>query len=135
MDQLYFAVNLHYPWQFNFATRWFSSDTSQPRLPVNFETMGYFSSVETKYSDAENKIVYGTLNPRSTAQEEFFGVETIDQYGMSFISNTASEINLWKNYKKLKETGSTIDICTLDQNELNTLFGSRVKNLHWVSSK
>lgn len=52
---------------------------------------------------------------------------------MSFISNTASEINLYKNYRKLHETGNTIDVCTLDQDEVNTLFGSRVKNLHWLS--
>jgi hypothetical protein len=52
---------------------------------------------------------------------------------MTVISNTASDINLFKNYQKLKQTGSTIDVCTLDQSELNTLFGSKIKNLHWLS--
>jgi hypothetical protein len=69
MDKLYNDVNSHYPWEFNFATRWFSTPGSQPRLPVNFETMGYFSSQEVTYSDEEKKVVYGTLNPRSTAQD------------------------------------------------------------------
>lgn len=69
MDQLYFAVNSHYAWEFNFATRWFTTNNSQPRLPVNFDSMGYFSSQEADYSDEEKKVVYGTLNPRSTAQD------------------------------------------------------------------
>lgn len=54
---------------------------------------------------------------------------------MSIIANTASELNLYRNYKKLKETGNTIEVCTLDQQEINTLFGSKVKNLHWISVK
>lgn len=36
MDQLYFAVNSHYAWTFNFATRWFSTNNGQPKLPLNF---------------------------------------------------------------------------------------------------
>jgi hypothetical protein len=37
MDQLYFAVNSHYAWNFNFSTRWFGANTgSQPRIPFNF---------------------------------------------------------------------------------------------------
>lgn len=44
MDQLYFSLNGHYAWNFNFATRWFSAPNSTPKLPFNFDTMGFFQS-------------------------------------------------------------------------------------------
>jgi hypothetical protein len=53
---------------------------------------------------------------------------------MTALSARASDINMYKNYQKLKATGSTVDVCTLDQAEMNTLFGSKVKNLHWLSN-
>lgn len=53
---------------------------------------------------------------------------------MTALAARASDINMYKNYQKLRATGSTIDVCTLDQAEMNTLFGSKVKNLHWLSN-
>jgi len=45
MDKLYFAVNKHYPWNFNFATRWFDDFPGEEALlPEQFVTMGFFSS-------------------------------------------------------------------------------------------
>ena len=74
------------------------------------------------------------MNPRSTSNDLFFGISNIDNFGMTALAARASDINMYKNYQKLKATGSTVDVCTLDQAEMNTLFGSKVKNLHWLSN-
>lgn len=49
------------------------------------------------------------------------------------IGDKASEVNAYKNYRSLVATRSTIELCTLDQNEMDTLFGSQKKQLHWIS--
>ena len=61
MDRLCFAVNEHYPWNFNFANRWFRE---QGFVPRGFETNGYFSSQPAYYNSTQVKILRGELNPR-----------------------------------------------------------------------
>lgn len=73
----------------------------------------------------------GQMNPRSDP-DNFFS-NSIDRYGTMLIGDKASEVNAYKNYRSLVATRSTIDLCTLDQNEMDTLFGSQKKQLHWIS--
>ena len=130
MDRLCFAVNEHYPWNFNFANRWFRE---QGFLPRGFETNGYFSSQPAYYNSTQVKILRGELNPREGPGEFFYS--TFNRWGDLSITSTASDVNSYKNFRKLVETRSTIDRCTLDSNEIDTLFGCKEKNLHWMSKE
>ena len=41
IDNLCYALHQHYPWNFNFATRWFRD---RGEIPRGFETNGFFRS-------------------------------------------------------------------------------------------
>jgi hypothetical protein len=131
MDKLCFAVNQHYPWNFNFATRWFKE---QGFIPNGFETNGYFQTEPSYYTETQRKIILGQNNPRDSDPDVFFS-SSLGSSGTLLIGDRASEVNAYKNYRSLYQTRTTIDLCTLDQNELDALFGSKVKNLHWISSE
>ncbi len=72
------------------------------------------------------------MHPRRSPADDFFR-NSLDRYGTFLMTETASEINAYRNFLSIRETGSTINLCTLDQNELDVLYGSAVKNLHWIS--
>jgi hypothetical protein len=72
VDKLSFAVNGHYPWNFNFATRWFNRPGQTPTIPSGFLTMGYFQSTPVTYNKFEQEVIAGKLNPRSSNAVTFF---------------------------------------------------------------
>ena len=78
-------------------------------------------------------MVYGDLNPRNL--KGYPETEVMDLQGLSKVYDTTSSINLYQNYQQLLKTNSTIDICSLDKDQINAHFGSKVKNLHWIDSK
>ena len=129
IDVLCMAMHKHYTWNFNFATRWFGD---QGYLPKGFETNGFFSSEPAAYNEQQQEIISGRLNPRSSDPKKFFS-NSMSRWGELLIGDTASDINSNKNYKSLVETRSTIPLCTLSQPELDTLFGSATKNLHYIN--
>jgi hypothetical protein len=49
------------------------------------------------------------------------------------LTYSASDVNLYKNYLKFNQTRNSIEICTLDQNELNAIFCNKSKNLQWIT--
>ena len=115
-------MNKHYPWTFNFQTRWFSDTGS---IPQGFLSNGFFSPSPVYYSTNERNILLGNLNPRTDYKSFLRGY-----YSLTY---TASDVNLYKNYLKLNQTRNSIDICSLDQNELNAIFANKSKNLQWIT--
>ena len=57
----------------------------------------------------------------------------MNRWGDLSISNTAGDINAYKNFRSLVSTRTTIDLCTLDKDEIDTLFGSKEKNMHYIN--
>jgi len=107
-------VNQHYAWNFNFAARWFSNS----QIPDDFTSNGYFSQNQVDYNQSQQSILKGTLNPRAQPQNFFSSALVSNAFG-SFdysLTDTASQINAYKNYLSFTQTGSTIDVCTLSQN-------------------
>ena len=121
-------MNKHYPWNFNFQTRWFSDLSS---IPQGFLYNGYFSSTPIYYTTNERNVLTGTLNPRSD-YKTFLNTNS-NGGGYFTLGDAVSNINVYKNYLKFNQTRNTIDVCTLDQNEINAIFGNKTKNLHWIS--
>lgn len=111
MDKLCFAVNQHYPWNFNFATRWFKE---QGHIPQGFETNGYFLTSPTYYTEAQRNIIQGKNNPRDNDPDDFFS-KSLDRAGTLLIGDQAADVNAYSNYRSLVATRSTISVCTLDQ--------------------
>ena len=56
-------------------------------------------------------------------------------HALSKIYSRTASINLYQNYERLRKTNGTIEVCTIDKDQMNTLFGSKTKNLHWINSR
>ena len=129
IDRLCFAVNQHYSWNFNFATRWFRSIGY---VPQQFETRAYFRQKDpVDYTQSQMRMIEGELNPRSY-REQFFNSP---EGGRTIFTlwNTQDLINSYKWFRSLVETQSTVDRCTLDKDEIDTILGSKTKNMHYIS--
>lgn len=123
-------MNKHYPWNFNFQTRWFSELSS---IPQGFINNGYFSSNQVYYTTNERNILLGNLNPRTDFKT--FLNPNKSGGGYFTLPDTAYDVNLYKNYVKFSQTRNTIDVCTMDQNEINAIFGNKTKNLQWITQE
>lgn len=59
----------------------------------------------------------------------------MDLHVLQKVYQRTANINLYQNYEKLRKTNGTIEVCTIDKDQLNTLYGSQIKNLHWINAK
>ena len=107
IDKLCFAVNEHYPWDFNFKKRWFGGK----QVPEKFTTVDFFSPKKVEYTPTQKGMVEGKINPRSSENLFFKGnAEDEDKsWGVMSLFYQGMEVNPYQNWQKISEHPNMMD--------------------------
>lgn len=133
IDRLCFAINEHYPWDFNFKKRWFGGK----QVPEKFTTVDFFSPKKVEYTPTQKGMVEGKINPRSSENLFFKGnAEDEDKsWGVMSLFYQGMEVNPYQNWQKISKHPNMMNKNSLTTDEIDTVYGSSRKKTHWISKE
>ena len=96
--------------------------------------MAYFRKRDTNLTDIERGILAGKITPRENI-DEYFSINFRREFGIQKIISLVGAKNTDINYDELKKTDSSMIRETVEENEVNTMFGCQQNNMQWISAE